>query len=163
MKERLLLLIASLFFLSSFGQTGNLKNLENSKGFEQFIYGTSIKKYQNFKLRPTTEVFQEYVSTIPINYKDVKIDSVELFFFKERLYAINLYIDESERTKMTTELEKLYGLQSSLLRTENESIWNGKVIKLSIGSVGNNQHSVHFENTENQDEREKESIDQLMK
>ena len=161
MQNKLLVFVLSITLtsLSSCGQT----NLDSSNGFDRFNYGTSIKQHKDFKLKPTAEVFQEYISTVSFNYKGVKIDSVDLFFYKDKLYTIELYINQSQLEKMANVLETIYGPKSALLSETNEYNWNGKKVKLSIYSVGNMKFVVHFEKLENRNEREMETIKSIMK
>ena len=141
-------------------------NLDSSTGFQNFIYGTSIKKYKGFKLIPTQEVFQQYISNAAFKYQGIQIDSVQLFFYKDKLYTIELFINKPEREKMTIALEKIYGPKSSMLSEEDDYIWsdyNKNKRKISIYAVGRDVYAVHFENTENENERANETLDKLMK
>jgi hypothetical protein len=163
MKKKLLIIlicVVSIWFLC-FRKT--VADLDTSTGFEQYIYGTSIKQYKDFTFIPTAEVFQQYLSKVSFKYKDVQIDSIGLFFYKEKLYGIELYIDESEREKMKAELEKSYGYMSAFLSEENEYSWKGKKVNLSIYAIGNKQYAVHFEKLEDKVQRMNETLDSLLK
>lgn len=176
MKKQISTIIIALFYLTSFGQSNEKtdamtlvqlkKNFSESKGFEQYLYGTSIKKYKGFKLIPTQEVFKQYGSNISFKYIDIQIDSIQLFFYKNKLYTIELFIKKSEREKMTIALEKLYGPKSPMLSEGDEYIWsdyNKNKREISIYPVGETLYAVHFENLENKNEMMKESLDKLLK
>ena len=173
MKKLVSTIIITLIYLTSYSQQGDKmngatlaqqqKNFAESKGFEQYLYGTSIKKYKGFKLIPTQAVFQQYGSHASFKYNDILIDSVQLFFYKDKLYTIELFINKFEREKMTIILEKLYGPNSSLLGDAQDYIWRGNTRKLSIYPVGKKNYAVHFESLENINERMNATLDELMK
>ena len=176
--NKLLSIVYFLFFaLPSFAQLDTLaylkwkeefikykENLENSKGFGPFIYGTTIKQYKNIELVPdfnNRNNSLHYISKVPFIYEDIKIDSSELFFYKKKLTGMSLYLNKPQYQKAIAYLEKLYGPKSALLSEEGSSVWEGNSVSLSVSAIHNNRYMILFVRN-NEDENIVDEIDESL-
>lgn len=120
-------------------------NLDRSNGFGDFIFGTPAKLYKSFKLAPQFgEPTKLYISKTPVNYYGIKIDSVNLDFYKNKLFSITMYIHKSEIQKLISYCLKNYGPKWQDLDDDGSYSWRGKSKKIIFYEVENGQFEVLF-------------------
>ncbi|MGQ7856591.1 hypothetical protein ACUN24_20330 [Pedobacter sp. WC2501] len=139
-------------------------NLDRSKGFGGFIFGTSIKLYKNFKpTHRTGEPSKQYISKIPVIYYGIKIDSTSLDFYRNKLFSITMYVHKSQMQKLISYCLKNYGPRGKDLYDDGSYFWKGKIKDFVFYEVDNDQLEVLFiDNTDSMKRMEESVTDSLI-
>ena len=120
-------------------------NLDASKGFGKFIFGTPVKTYKNFKyITEPNEPSKRYTSKIPVNYNGIMIKSANLEFYKNKLFSITMHIDKSEVEKLISYCLRNYGPKGRDLDDDGSYFWRGKIKNITIYEIENNEFEVLF-------------------
>jgi hypothetical protein len=120
-------------------------NLDAAKGFGDFIFGSPVKSFKNFKYVPDPqEPSKKYVSDTPINVNGIAIKSVSLDFYKNKLFSITIHVDKSQLEKLMSYCLKNYGPKGRDLDDDGTYFWRGNIKKLSFYEIEDNLIEVLF-------------------
>lgn len=167
-----LLLISNLLFAQSETTTpqqtidrkqGKL-NLDASRGFGEFMFGTPIKAYKNFKFIPDrNESSKRYISTVPVNYNGIIVKSVSLGFYKNKLFSMTMHIDKSQVEKLVLYCLKNYGPRGRDLDDDGTYFWRGKIKTITFYEIENNEFEVLFVDNTDSNKRMAEDSKSIFK
>ncbi len=153
MKKTTIITILFLFSNFIFGQSVNDLDIKN--GFRHFKLGSSqtqiknIKKLTNQYSQNPNVVVYEYIGNDISNIFNVKVEGVELSFFKNKLFHIQVKFGNLENSKdfevyefnnILSALERTYGKDWNTPKNEdnvitNGAIWDGKKVRLELYRV----------------------------
>jgi len=167
-----LLYLCILSFLHNIAICQTLQKLDDSNGFKKFKFGMAPSQFENALKEKTSSVAlkevkkYEYTGTDISSLHGVKIESIELAFFKNKLYIIGVNFGSLSKEYTISEQNTLiYGLKSNFgnythdCRNPNKNdsiildctIWDGRSVRL--------EHiRANFSNPEKKEERKFNSI-----
>jgi len=129
-------------------------NLDAAKGFGNFVFGSPLKLYKNFKfIQDNNEPSKRYFSKIPINTNGIQIDSVYLDFYKNRLYCITMYIKKSSLKDFKAYCTKKYGPLGMDLDENGAALWRGKIKQINLYELANGTSEILFIDNSNINDR----------
>ena len=140
-----------LIFISQTSISQTLNDLDLKNGFRHFKLGSSpslikdIVKNENQLFEKPNVVVYEYVGNDINNLFNVKVEGIELHFFKNKLYMISVYFENFELSdfdRILSALENTYGkkwVKPSNIddKTLNGAIWGGKNVVLELLKMNN--------------------------
>lgn len=120
------------------------QQLDNAKGFGDFVFGSPIKLFKKFmlKLYPEDNSKRYFLKT-PMIYEGIKIDSAYLGFSNNKLYSITMYTDKSNAEKLLAYCMKKFGPVSHDY-DPGMSLWRGRKKTLSFNEIKDSVIEVHF-------------------
>lgn len=129
-----------LCFLSQYGFSQNLSELEKRNGFKDIKLGMAIDSVKGYKLKKEFKEKNEYPAKLfEIEHEDyakigeVKIHKIELKTYKDLIYEINIIADKDAR--LMKALESLYGKSDYDMKNETY-FWKTDSLILKFKSEG---------------------------
>jgi hypothetical protein len=129
-----------LCFLSLYGFSQNLSELEKRNGFKDIKLGMAIDSVKGYKLKKEFKEKNEYPAKLfEIEHEDyakigeVKIHKIELKTYKDLIYEINIIADKDAR--LMKALESLYGKSDYDMKNETY-FWKTDSLILKFKSEG---------------------------
>ena len=142
-----LTLFISLFQLS-FNQLGQGNKFNESKGFKDYIFGTSPDNYKNLTLEiaeGNTKLYSLDQTTITID--GVDMNYIRLTFTKNKLSNISLQSKNSGGEKLLQQLKETYGEPTRISPTKKSYEWlSDKLHLLYEKDTGGTNATVSFSN-----------------